>query len=148
MTNVPLQILMLEDVPTDARLIELELRRGGLHCAVRRVQTRDEFLDALKADCPDVILADYSLPAFDGLAALEIVRQARVEVPFIFVSGAIGEERAIQALKSGATDYVLKDRLSRLPQAVSRALAEVQERAARQHAEEALRRAHAELEQR
>ncbi len=139
---------MLEDVPTDARLIELELRRGSLQCVVRRVQTREEFLEALGADCPDVILADYSLPAFDGLTALEIVRDRHLEVPFIFVSGAIGEERAIQALKSGATDYVLKDRLSRLPQAVSRALAEMQERAARQRAEEALRRAHAELEQR
>jgi signal transduction histidine kinase len=146
--DATLRILLLEDVTADARLIELELRRSGLNFIARRVETRDEFVQALSADCPDVILADYSLPSFDGLAALEIVLDSARQVPFIFVSGAIGEERAITALKSGATDYVLKDRLSRLPQAVERALAEVAERERRKRAEEALRKAHVELEQR
>jgi two-component system, NarL family, sensor histidine kinase UhpB len=146
--DAPLRILLLEDVTADARLIELELRRSGLNFLAHHVETRDEFVQALSTDCPDVILADYSLPSFDGLAALEIVLDSAQQVPFIFVSGAIGEERAITALKSGATDYVLKDRLSRLPQAVERALAEVAERERRKRAEEAVRKAHAELEQR
>ncbi len=146
--NAPLNILMLEDVATDARLVELELRRSGVDFRSQRVQDREEFLRALNNARPDLVLADYSLPAFDGLAALKLVRQYDADLPFIFVSGAIGEELAIEALKSGATDYVLKDRLSRLPQAVHRALAEVEERVRRRAAEEALWRAHADLERR
>ena len=145
--NEPLHILMLEDVATDADLIQRELDREGFTFEARRVTTRDAFTQALDAFDPDIILADYSLPSFDGLAALEVAQAERPHVPVVFVSGAIGEERAIETLKQGATDYVLKDQLSRLGPAVRRALREAEERRARREAEEALRRAHDQLEQ-
>jgi len=147
MPDDPLHILMLEDVATDAELIERELEREGLDFEARRVTTRDAFEQALDAFGPDLILADYSLPSFDGMAALDLAIEERPHVPVVFVSGAIGEERAIETLKQGATDYVLKDQLSRLGPAVRRALREAEERRARREAEAALRRAHAELEQ-
>jgi len=146
MPDDPLHILMLEDVATDAELIERELEGEGLEFESRRVTTRDAFEQALDAFAPDLILADYSLPSFDGMAALELATEERPHVPVVFVSGAIGEERAIETLKQGATDYVLKDQLSRLGPAVRRALREAEERRARREAEEALRRAHDELE--
>ncbi len=143
-----LRILNLEDVATDAELIERELRNGQIACTIRRVETREAFVEALDVFAPEVILADYSLPTFDGLSALAIARDTCPGVSFIFVSGAIGEERAIEALKQGAVDYVLKDRLLRLVPSVRRALREAEERLARRRAEEALRKAHDELEQR
>ena len=143
----PLHILMLEDVATDADLIQRELEREGFTFEARRVTTEDAFTQALDAFDPDIVLADYSLPSFDGMAALELTQEKRPHVPVVFVSGAIGEERAIETLKQGATDYVLKDQLSRLGPAVRRALREAEERRARREAEEALRRAHDELEQ-
>ncbi|HKL88669.1 MAG TPA: sigma 54-interacting transcriptional regulator [Salinibacter sp.] len=143
----PLHILMLEDVATDADLIQRELEREGVAFEARRVTTQDAFLQALDAFAPDIILADYSLPSFDGLAALELAQEERPHVPVVFVSGAIGEERAIETLKQGATDYVLKDQLSRLGPAVQRALRAAEERRARREAEQALRRAHDQLEQ-
>jgi PAS domain S-box-containing protein len=146
MPDDPLHILMLEDVATDAELIERELEREGLAFDARRVTTRDAFEQALDAFDPDLVLADYSLPSFDGMAALELATEKRPHVPVVFVSGAIGEERAIETLKQGATDYVLKDQLSRLGPAVRRALREAEERRARREAEAALRRAHDELE--
>jgi len=146
MPDDPLHILMLEDVATDAELIERELEREEVEFESRRVTTRDAFEQALDAFDPDLILADYSLPSFDGMAALELATEKRPHVPVVFVSGAIGEERAIETLKQGATDYVLKDQLSRLGPAVRRALREAEERRARREAEEALRRAHDELE--
>ena len=142
-----LNILLLEDVATDAELIRAELRREGLTFDARCVSTRDAFAEALETDAPDIILADYSLPTFDGLSALEMANERCPHVPVVFVSGAIGEERAIETLKQGATDYVLKDRLSRLGPAVKRALREAEERRARRQAEAALRRAHDELEE-
>ena len=111
-----------------------------------RIETREEFVAAMERGGFDLILADYSLPSFDGLSALAIARKTRPEVPFIFVSGAIGEEFAIETLKSGATDYVLKDRLSRLPTAIERALKGAEERIKLRQAEEALKRSHEELE--
>ena len=143
----PLHILMLEDVETDADLIRRELDREDIAFESRRVTTRDAFLQGLRAFAPDIILVDYSLPSFDGMTALEIAQERRPQVPVVFVSGAIGEERAIETLKQGATDYVLKDKLSRLGPAVRRALREADERRARKDAEEALRRAHDELEE-
>ena len=112
-----------------------------------RVQTRDEFLAALEHDAIDVILADYKLPSFDGASALKLASSARPDVPFIFVSGTIGEELAIEALKMGATDYVLKTGLSRLAPSVLRAIREADGRAERNKAEEALRRSEAYLAQ-
>jgi len=126
--NGELSILILEDVATDAELMELELTEAGLNFAAKRVATKAAYVAALEACTPDIMLSDYSLPSFDGLSALRIAQQMCPEIPFIFVSGALGEERAIELLKQGATDYVLKNRLSRLAPAVSRALHEVAER--------------------
>ena len=103
-------------------------------------QTRAEFVAALEDGGIDLILADYTLPSFDGLSALKLAMNARPDLPFIFVSGSLGEEIAIEALKIGATDYVLKTRLSRLVPSVQRALREARERAERKKAEDALRR--------
>ncbi|HEY4370166.1 MAG TPA: PAS domain S-box protein [Steroidobacteraceae bacterium] len=132
-----LQFVLLEDNASDAELIQLELARNGLKIQWRHVASERDFRAALVA-APDLVLADYTLPGFDGLAALKIVLQQRADVPFIFVSGSLGEERAIEALKSGATDYVLKDRLQRLPAVVTRALTEARERRERRQAETAL----------
>jgi len=126
--NGELSILILEDVATDAELMEFELAEAGLNFAAKRVATKADYMKALKAFPPDIMLSDFSLPSFDGLSALRIARKICPEIPFIFVSGALGEERAIELLKQGATDYVLKNRLSRLAPAVSRALQEVAER--------------------
>ena len=141
------RILLLEDVDTDAELVRRTLEREEVSGPVRRVETQEAFEAALDEFEPDIILADYSLPSFDGMTALEIAQEHSPDVPVVFVSGAIGEERAIETLKQGATDYVLKDKLSRLGPAVRRALREAEERRARREAEQALRRAHAGLEQ-
>jgi PAS domain S-box-containing protein len=134
-----LSILLLEDSIQDAELIQETLEADHFVCEVARVQTRDEFLRALEVGGFDLILADYKLPSFDGLSALKLALSARPDLPFIFVSG-FGEEIAIEALTSGATDYVLNTRLSRLVPSVQRALREARERAERKKAEEALRR--------
>jgi PAS domain S-box-containing protein len=141
----PLRILLLEDNPTDAELIRELLEADHFVCEITRVQTRAEFLVALENDATDLILADYALPSFDGLSALKLAQSARPDLPFIFVSGTLGEEVAIDALKVGATDYVLKTRLSRLVPSVQRALREAEERAERGKAEEELRRSEAYL---
>jgi CheY-like chemotaxis protein len=126
--SVELRILILEDVPSDAELMEHELTESGLTFMSKRVATRVAFTKACDEYCPDIILSDYSLPSFDGLSAMKLALERCPDVPFIFVSGALGEEMAIELLKKGATDYVLKNRLSRLGPAVSRALHEVEER--------------------
>jgi len=131
------RILHLEDDDMDAELIEATLG-AGLDCEVRRVITRAEFAEALESGGFDVILADYALPAFSGPAALAAARARRPELPFIFLSGTLGDERAVDTLKAGATDYVLKDHLSRLVPVVRRALDEASERSARRQAEQAL----------
>ncbi len=133
-------ILNLEDAPNDAELNEATLLEGGIACEIRRVETRQDFLDAIERETFDVILADYSLPSFDGLSALTLARERYPDIPFIFVSGALGEEVAIQALKNGATDYVLKDKLSRLAPAVRRALNERKQKRERENAENAQRK--------
>lgn len=133
-----LQAILLEDNPADAELMQLELARAGIEANYRLVATKIEFIKAIEQSVPDVVLADYSLPGFDGLSALRLLRARTPDVPFIFVSGSLGEERAIEALKSGATDYVLKDRLQRLPAVVRRALTEAHERRERRHAQAAL----------
>src|SRR5256714_1590070 len=140
-----IHILMLEDVVTDAELTRFALRKGGLNFSVARVETKDAYLDELQQHPPALILSDYSLPGFDGHAALQIAKAKRPEPPFIFVTGTMGEEVAIETLKSGATDYVLKTRLSRLIPAVNRALREAEERAKHRRAEEQLRESHERL---
>ena len=114
------------------------LERRGFACEIERVETRDGFVEALERGGFDLILSDFSLPTFNGLAALELAQQMQPDVPFLFVSGTIGEEVAIEALKRGATDYVLKDRLPRLASAVHRALEDAAERLALKKAEEAM----------
>jgi CheY-like chemotaxis protein len=140
-----LQILLLEDDSSDAELIQRLLEAENFVCEITWVQTRAEFLTALEQVRIDLILADYKLPSFDGAAALKPASSARPDVPFIFVSGTIGEELAIEALKNGATDYVLKTGLSRLAPSVRRAMREAQGRAERKKTEEALRRSEAYL---
>jgi len=133
-----LRVLLLEDSPLDADLILDWLESSGLNCQLTCVQTRIHFIEALRDGEHDVILADYSLPGFDGLAALQIAQETRPEVPFIFVSGYLGEDLAIETLKRGATDYVLKSRLERLVPSVERAIREAKEREDRKRIESTL----------
>jgi signal transduction histidine kinase len=141
----PLTILYLEDDPNDADLVGATLETEGLACHVTRVETRLEFCASLERGGCDLILADYTLPSFDGISALRLTMERRPEVPFIFVSGTLDEELAIEALKMGATDYVFKTRMSRLLPSVKRALREAAERMERKRAEAALRRSEAYL---
>lgn len=134
-----LRVLILEDIPTDAELLEHELRKGGLRFTARRVESEAAFTEALENFKPHLILADYRLPTFDGVSALRIARKKAADVPFIFVTGAMGEEVAIDTLVSGATDYVLKDRMAKLMPAVERALKEAEESVQHRKAEAALR---------
>jgi len=131
-----LRILMAEDVPADAELEVRELKRAGLRVVHRVVDTEDAYREALREFRPDVILSDFSMPHFDGMLALALARETAPDVPFIFVSGTIGEEYAIRALKNGATDYVLKNNLVRLPASVERALQEAEAHKARLKAEQ------------
>jgi len=135
---------MLEDDAADAELTKFALRKGGLSFSLARVETKDQYMKALEGR-PSLILSDYSLPGFNGHDALNIALERCPETPFIFVTGTMGEEVAIETLKSGATDYVLKTRLSRLMPAVSRALREAEERAQHRRAEEQLRESHEQL---
>jgi signal transduction histidine kinase/CheY-like chemotaxis protein len=136
----PLRILLLEDNAHDAELIQELLEANHSVCEITRVQTRAEFVAGLENTGINLILADYKLPSFDGLSALKLALDARADLPFIFVSGSLGEEVAIEAVKIGATDYVVKSRLSRLVPSVQRALREARERAELKKAEEAFRR--------
>jgi PAS domain S-box-containing protein len=144
---IALRFLSLEDNPLDAEVIQTTLTNGGIDCELLRVETRSSFVAALETYEFDLILADYTLPSFDGISALEIACNLCPDVPFIFVTASLGEELAIETLKSGATDYVLKQRLGRLVPCVQRALREAQERRARKQAEEALRQSEARLKQ-
>ena len=141
--NPSLRILHLEDDPKDAEIVQGVLETGGIVCEVTRVDTEDDFVASLERGGFELILADFSLPSFDGLSALKIARERRPDVPFIFVSGTLGEEVAIDALKIGATDYVVKGRLSRIVSSVHRALREAREHAERERAEQQLRRSEA-----
>ncbi|OFW47162.1 MAG: hypothetical protein A3J29_02155 [Acidobacteria bacterium RIFCSPLOWO2_12_FULL_67_14b] len=138
-------VLHLEDDVKDARLIQGHLALAGLDCSVVRVEREDDFRAAVARGNFDIILADHTLPDFDGIEALAIARQSCPDVPFICVSGSLGEEPAIEALKSGATDYVLKHSLSRLAPAVRRALQESAERSKRRQAEADVRALEAQL---
>jgi signal transduction histidine kinase len=136
-----LQILHIEDSPEDSELIERLMSDSGLSCEVTRVETRTQVFDALEKMPFDLILSDCKLPGFDGMRALEIARALKPEIPFVFVSGTIGEDTAIESLRNGATDYVLKDRLTRLVPAVKRALAEAEEHAMCRQLQQRLREA-------
>src|SRR4051812_26322278 len=133
-----IQILVVEDMPADVVLINHELRKGGLRFRVQRVTTEKELVRALDSGLPDIILSDHGLPQFDGFSALSLAQQRCPDVPFLFVTGSMGEEVAIESLRKGATDYVLKSRLDTLVPAVLRALRLAEERRRRREAEQAL----------
>ncbi len=135
-----LRLLILEDVAAEAELAVRALETAGLNCDWRRVESETGFRVELRRLRPDIVLSDFTLPRFDGTSALAIVAAEAPDTPFIFVSGTIGEERAIEALKQGAVDYVLKTNLARLAPAVKRALAEAASRKARHRAEERVAR--------
>jgi PAS domain S-box-containing protein len=134
-----MQLLHLEDSPTDAELISMLIRREWPACEIRQVATASEYGNALETGGFDLILSDYSLPGFDGLSALSMARARFPETPFLFLSGTIGEERAVEALKRGATDYILKDRPTRLIPAIRQAFALIAESDRRRRMEAALR---------
>ncbi len=131
----PIRVLLVEDVDFEAELTCHHLKKHGIAHLLQRVETDAAMRTALREFRPTIILSDFSLPAFDGLAALEIARECAPEVPFLFVSGTIGEERAIEALRRGAVDYVLKSNLARLGAAVQRALQDAEARAVRRRQE-------------
>src|SRR5947209_16633160 len=136
---------MLEDDVADAELVTHALSKEAVVFSLCRVETRDDFVRELNEHPPDLILLDYSLPGFDGLTALNIAQETHPDIPFIFVTGTLGEEVVIEMLKSGATDYVLKNRLTRLASAVQRAMREAEERVERRRAVESLRKSHKQL---
>ena len=140
-TKRPIRILCLEDNVNDRELLEGILAGDGLVCDFVHARSRQEFESALVPGAFDLIISDFNLPAYDGMTALATVRKGDAQTPFIFVSGTIGEERAVESLKGGATDYVLKDRRERLASAVRRALRESQDRAERRLLEDQLRQA-------
>jgi diguanylate cyclase (GGDEF)-like protein len=135
-----LRVLMIEDSRPDTELTIRQLNAAGFNCTYRCVVNEQEMRSALSAELPDLILSDFSLPGFDGMTALAVARVEAAGVPFIFLSGTIGEERAIEALKCGAIDYVLKSNLKRLVPAVKRALADVELRRTSQLAEQQVAR--------
>lgn len=134
----PLRILHLEDSPQDAEIIKNKIESGGMPCDILRVETEAKFNAALAGEVFDLILCDYNLPDCDGLDALTRALEVQPGTPVLLISGTLGEDKAVQSLQLGATDYLLKQRLDRLPGAVKRALAEAEERRRRQHAEQAL----------
>jgi len=136
--GIPLNVLILEDRPADAELILYEMKRSGYDCASYRVDTQDEYLQAIDA-LPDIILADYSLPQFTAMQALRLLQERGYDIPFIVITGTVSEEAAVETMKQGASDYLLKDRLSRLGQAAERALQQKALRDQKRKADEALR---------
>ena len=139
-----LRILLVEDSPADAKLVAHALRALGQPIAVERVDTREQMVGSLDRQTWDVVISDWSMPQFGALAALSVLRERSEDVPFIIVSGTIGEETAVEAMRAGAQDFVLKDKLGRLPLAVQR---ELQERTARREAEAGRARAEKALRQ-
>ncbi|HEY6227817.1 MAG TPA: response regulator, partial [Verrucomicrobiae bacterium] len=135
-----LSILILEDVRSDAELIQHELRKAKLNFDARCAESEEEFVSELNAATPDVILSDFSLPQFNALAALEILRERKLQIPFVLVTGSQSEEVAVRCIKKGADDYILKESLKRLPSAVLGAIAKRKAENDREVAEQALRR--------
>src|SRR5215831_8040863 len=135
----PVRLVLVEDVPTEAEIAVRQLEAGGFSCSWQRVDSEVALRRALAEARPDLILSDFTLPGFDGLSALEVAREISPDTPFIFLSGTIGEESAIDALRRGAYDYVLKTNLARLAPAVRRALNEATARRSRLALEQQLR---------
>lgn len=139
MDNSQLKILLLEDMASDAEFIVRELDRSGIPCQAKWVVSKEDFCRELAGFSPDIVLSDFAMPEINGLEALDIVRQQCPQTPFIFVSGTMGEEFAIESLKRGATDYILKANLARLSPSIIRAIEERKERVARLRAEQMLK---------
>jgi signal transduction histidine kinase len=140
-----LRVLHVEDNGLDAELVAKALRKGGFSISVTVVQEEIAFVEQIRAHPPDVVLADYNLPQWEGMAAVEVLRREGVDIPVILVSGALGDITAVECIKRGATDYVLKDGLARLPEAIRRALQEKRVLRLRREAEEELARKAEEL---
>lgn len=139
------KILMLEDLQDDVGLIERALRKEGMHFSSKRVDTQEEFTQCLSSFQPDVILSDHALPQFNSLEALKICRKLAVHVPFILVTGTVSEEFAVNCLKQGADDYVLKSNMVRLPSAIHNAMKQRHHEVKRRKAEQTLRKQNEEL---
>lgn len=137
--NDSIKILILEDSPSDAELIQRELKKSGLIFSSEIVQTQDEFIAALDNFKPDIILSDYSLPSFDGVTAFHIKQKKHSDIPFIIVSGTIGEENAVELIKNGVADYALKDKLFSLVPKITRALKDADAIKAKSLADEKLK---------
>ena len=137
--SAPVRILVVEDSELDAELLLCELERDGLDVVSERVDNEPAFVAALARFAPDVVISDLSMPSFSGYRALEIAREKAPDVPFLFVSGTMGEEAAVEAVRGGATDYVLKHNLARLPASFRSALREAEERRARANGETRMR---------
>src|SRR6266481_6489443 len=135
-----LRVLHVEDNSLDAELVAAALRKGGFSVSAAVVQTEAEFKRQLRLQRPDVVIADYNLPQWQGMDALEVLRREELDIPLILVSGALGDVTAVECIKRGATDYVLKDGLARLPEAIRRALQEKRTLGLRRQAEEDLAR--------
>jgi signal transduction histidine kinase len=149
-----LRVLLIEDNHLDAELVLRAMRLDGFDVSARVVQDEAGFVEALRTHCPEVVLADYNLPTWRGMEALDVLRRKGLDIPMIMVSGALGDVTAVECIKQGATDYFLKDGLARLPEVVRRALREKQEHGLRHQAEkdlakkaEELARSNADLEQ-
>lgn len=119
----PLKLLLVEDAPDDADLLLAELRRAGFAPDWTRVDTEPDYLLEIRK-APDIILSDYSMPHFNGLQAVKLLRESGLDIPFILISGTVGEETAVEAMKHGASDYLLKDRIARLGNSIEQALAQ------------------------
>src|SRR4026207_1125566 len=136
--DATLRILILEDVPMDAELVEYELERARMPFESLRVDSREGFLQALEEFCPDLILSDYTLPRFDGMAALSLARERAPSIPFLIVTRSVNEETAVGCMKAGATDYLLKSNLARIGPAIEAALERSRAQAQKFRAEAAL----------
>ncbi|HCW08418.1 MAG TPA: hypothetical protein DGG95_13760, partial [Cytophagales bacterium] len=137
--DLKLKILHVEDTPTDAELIARELKRDGLHFDIRVVDNQQDFEKALDEFIPDIILSDHSLPNFSSLGALKIIQQRELHIPFILITSNTSEETAVSVMKAGAWDYILKDRMQRLPLAVKQALEKYHSAIEKERVEESLK---------
>jgi PAS domain S-box-containing protein len=138
MTTLELNVLIVEDSREDAEILAYEIKRAGFSLRYRSVETEKDYLAAIDSGV-DVVVADYTLPGFSAMRALEILQERSLDIPFIVVTGSVGEEAAVACIRAGASDYLLKDRLTRLGPAITRALSDKSARAARQRAEAELR---------
>ena len=136
---VPLAVLIVEDMESDAQLLVRLLKKADYELVYEQVETAEQMRSALEKRTWDIVISDYSLPQFDGQAALELLKERQQDIPFIVVTGKLGEESAVAMMKAGAHDYLMKDNLVRLVPAVARELEQAQDRRKRKQAENALR---------